>query len=165
MNQTDPAGPTRRAVPAFVLETGAPRRGSVRFVPRIDPRMRDLVARSAALPRGLALLHRGPLETVASALDAPVGLVETVREALDGPERERLLEAHATARALLRAPAPARSPARPAPPAGPAELERAARNHPMGLDFLLRGHFEAVAVAFGVHPDLVQATRDLVAAR
>jgi hypothetical protein len=133
---------------------------------RITPAVRDLVARSAALPRGLAFLNRGPTECVASALGAPVHLVEHVRTCLeDGPERVQLLEEHAAAvqRSLKAWPT---SPVHFAPsPRGPEEVVGEAERHPLGVEFLLRGPFETVAVTFGAHPDVVLAARELLGAR
>jgi hypothetical protein len=74
-----------------------------------------------------------------------------------------ILEAHAVARELRRPPRAA-APAAPAP-RGPEEVLREAHHHGLGLEFLVRGHLEAVAVAYGVHPEVVLAARDLAAAR
>lgn len=132
----------------------------------VTPAVRDLVARSAALPRGLAFLNRGPVECVASALGAPVHLVEHARTCLqDGPERVQLLEEHAAAVQRSRQAWPA-SPVHLAPPhRGPEEVVGEAERHPLGVEFLLRGPFETVAVTFGAHPDVVLAARELLGAR
>jgi hypothetical protein len=133
---------------------------------RITPAVRDLVARSAALPRGLAFLHRGPTECVASALGAPVHLVEDARACLeDGPERVQLLEEHAAALQRTRQPWPTSPVHLARPPRGPEDVVGQAERHPLGVEFLIRGPFETVAVTFGAHPDVVLAARDLLGAR
>ena len=133
---------------------------------RITPAVRDLVARSAALPRGLAFLNRGPTECVASALGAPVHLVEHARACLeDGPDRAQLLEEHAAAVQRSRQASPTSPVHFSQPPRGPEEVVDEAQRHPLGVEFLLRGPFETVAVTFGAHPDVVLAARDLLGAR
>ena len=133
---------------------------------RITPAVRDLVARSAALPRGLAFLNRGPLECVASALGATVHLVEQARACLEGgPERVQLLEEHAAATHRSRPPWPTSPVHFAPPPRGPEDVVGEAERHPLGVEFLIRGPFETVAVTFGAHPDVVLAARDLLGAR
>jgi hypothetical protein len=51
------------------------------------------------------------------------------------------------------------------PPRGPEEVVGEAERHPLGVEFLIRGPFETVAVTFGAHPDVVLAARDLLDAR
>jgi hypothetical protein len=151
-----------QAVPGFVPEGAAAPRPGPRATRQLAPAVRDAVARSAALPRGLALLHRGPVELVAARLGVPVRVVEHARACLDGVERPLLLEIHAAACALLDVPGTAL----PSPVArGPEQLLREAPQHALGLDFLVGGHLEAVAVAYGVHPETVLAARALAAAR
>jgi hypothetical protein len=156
-------GPGTSAVPGFLPEAPPSPRPGTRAARQLAPAVRDAVARSAALPRGLALLHRGPVELVAAHLGVPVRVVEHARACLDGVERPLLLEIHAAARALLDAPGRVR----PAPAAarGPEEVLREAHHHALGLDFLVGGHLEAVAVAYGVHPEVVLAARALAGAR
>jgi hypothetical protein len=133
---------------------------------RVTRAVRDLVARSAALPRGLAFLNRGPVECVASALGAPVHLVEQARTCLqDGPERVLLLEEHAAAVQRSRQAWPTSPVHFAPPPRGPEEVVGEAERHPLGVEFLIRGPFETVAVTFGAHPDVVLAARDLIGAR
>jgi hypothetical protein len=133
---------------------------------RITPAVRDLVARSAAIPRGLAFLNRGPTECVASALGAPVHLVEHARTCLeDGPDRVQLLEEHAAAVQRSRQAWPTSPVHFAPPPRGPEEVVGEAERHPLGVEFLIRGPFETVAVTFGAHPDVVLAARDLLDAR
>jgi hypothetical protein len=133
---------------------------------RVTPAVRDLVARSAALPRGLAFLNRGPVECVASALGAPVHLVEHARTCLqDGPARVQLLEEHAAAVQRSRQAWPTSPVHFAPPPRGPQEVVGEAERHPLGVEFLIRGPFETVAVTFGAHPDVVLAARDLLGAR
>ena len=133
---------------------------------RITPAVRDLVARSADLPRGLAFLNRGPTECVAAALGAPVQLVEHARACLeDGPERVQLLEEHAAALQRSRRHGPTSPVHFSPPPRGPEDIVGEAQRHPLGVEFLLRGPFETVAVTFGAHPEVVLAARDLLGAR
>jgi hypothetical protein len=126
----------------------------------------ELVARSAALPRGIAFLHMGPAECVASAFGVSVRLVEQARACLESAaERPLLLDVHADALARARKDPP-RPPA-PSRPQGhhPEAVIRDAEGHHLGVDFLVHGAFESVAVTFGVHPDTVIAARELLAAR
>ena len=44
-----------------------------------------------------------------------------------------------------------------------ADLIRAAGNHPLGLDYLLRGHLGTVAITFGHHAFTVVAARERLA--
>jgi hypothetical protein len=147
-------------VPGFVLQAPVAPRAAGRARRPLAPAVRDAVARSATLHRGLAFLHRGPVECVAAALGVPVRVVEHARACLDGVERPLLLEVHAVARELLRPP-------RAAPPLpsrhsrGPEDVLREAHHHRLGVDFLMSGHLEAVAVAYGVHPEVVLAARQL----
>jgi hypothetical protein len=150
-------------VPGFVLGPPAAPRAAGRISRQLAPAVRDAVARSAALHRGLAFLHRGPVETVATTLGVPVRVVEHARACLDGVERPMILEVHAVARELMRPPRAA-APVAPAP-RGPEDVLREARHHGLGLEFLVRGHLESVAVAYGVHPEVVLAARDLASAR
>jgi len=132
----------------------------------ITPAVRDLVTRSAALPRGLAFLNRGPVECVASALGATVHLVEQARACLEGgPERVELLEEHAAAAQRARQPWPTSPVHFAPPPRGPEDVVGEAERHPLGVEFLIRGQLETVAVTFGAHPDVVLAARDLLDAR
>ena len=132
----------------------------------ITPAVRDLVARSAALPRGLAFLNRGPVECVASALGATVQLVEQARACLErGPERVELLEEHAAAVHRSRQPWPTSPVHFAPPPRRPEDVVGEAERHPLGVEFLIRGPFETVAVTFGAHPDVVLAARELLDAR
>jgi len=131
----------------------------------INPQIRDLVARAAAIPRGLALLNRGSPECVAAALGATVHLVEQARACLeDGPGREQLLADHAAAVQRAGRHWPASPVYFAPPPRGPEEVVGEAQRHPLGVEFLLRGPFETVAVTFGAHPDVVLAARDLLGA-
>jgi len=140
-----------------------------RVSPPVTPvtaQVRELVARSAAIPRGLALLNRGPPECVAAALGATVHLVEQARACLeDGPGREQLLAEHAAAVQLARQHWPASPVYFAPPPRGPEDVVGEAQRHPLGVEFLLRGPFETVAVTFGAHPEVVLAARDLLGAR
>jgi hypothetical protein len=149
-----PEAPATRRAP-----TGAP--GLL-----VTPAVLELVARSAALPRGIAFLHLGPAECVASAFGVSVRVVEQARACLESAaERPLLLEVHAEALARMRKAPPV--PTAPARPRGqqPEALIRDAEGHHLGVDFLVHGAFESVAVTFGVHPDAVIAARELLAAR
>jgi len=49
----------------------------------------------------------------------------------------------------------------------PAEIDhlvRAARQHPLGLSYLMQGHLGTVAITFGCHAFTVVAARDRLAA-
>ncbi len=52
--------------------------------------VRDLVQRSAGVHRGLALLHRAPVESVAVTLGVHPAAVERARAALDSPAQRAL---------------------------------------------------------------------------
>ena len=125
------------------------------------------MTRSASVPRGLALLHRGPAECAAAVLGVDVDLVEQARACLvRGPERARLLEDHAFAQERnQREPRPAPAPTGEPRPRHPDDLLRQAEVHPLGVEFLSRGLFETVAITFDVHPDMVLAARELLATR
>ncbi len=130
----------------------------------VTPAVLELVRRSASLPRGLGFVARAPVEHVASALGSTVPVVEVARACLGrAPERALLLDVHADARdramrtlASLEATAP--------PARGPEDVVHDAARHPLGIDFLMHGSFETVAITFGVHPDVVLAARGLVEA-
>jgi hypothetical protein len=130
----------------------------------IPPDVRDAVERSAAIRRGLAILHRSPPEVVAAMIGVHVRAVEAARERLEEPqERHRLrqLFARSLERREPAAPPPAAPPAR----RDPLELIAEAERREGGLDFLIRAHPETVAIAFAVHPELVHRARALLAAR
>jgi hypothetical protein len=130
----------------------------------LDPEIRVLAARCAVLPRGLALLHRGPIEYVAAALRATPALVERARAALEVPgEREVLVQDYVVAR---RAPPAAGPSTEEAPaPRDARGLADAAAGHAFELAFLMDSSIETAAIAFGVHPDVVAQAREIVAAR
>lgn len=46
-----------------------------------------------------------------------------------------------------------------------ADLIRAAGNHPLGLDYLVRGHLGTVAITFGCHAFTVVAAREALVSR
>jgi hypothetical protein len=72
-----------------------------RNVARLHPDVRELLQRSAGLPRGLALLHRAPLESIAVTLGAHPDAVERARATLESPE-QRASAIDAFVRALQR---------------------------------------------------------------
>lgn len=116
-----------------------------------------LVERAAAIPDGLALLERAPLECIAVLLGVEPRAIERVRAALEDPAlREEA--ALRFARAQGRRPARAASAAA-AAPSDPEALLRVARARAGGLALLLDAAPEAAAVVFGVHPDLVDRAR------
>jgi hypothetical protein len=45
------------------------------------------------------------------------------------------------------------------------DLIRAARQHPLGLDYLIDGHLGTVAITFGCHAFTVVAARDRLSGR
>jgi len=135
-----------------------------------SPGMRELIVKLAAWPHGLGFLHLSDVDTVAVTLHVDPFLVTAARDALEVPDRRaRLIEAvHECRRHYHGHP-----PRIPCPPAHPeahaapgtltaAELIRAAREHPLGEEFLREGHPEAVAVTFRVHPCTVFEARQLL---
>lgn len=137
----------------------------------LAPEVENLLERAASLPRGLAFLHRGPLEIVAITLGVDARLVARVRRQIDDPaEHRQVIEAYRTAvERWRRGPQPDCFP-HPAPPEAPhpvdaEQLLRAAAEHPLGTAFLLEGQMEAVAVTFGVHPFVVDEARGLLERR
>lgn len=131
----------------------------------IPREVHDAVERSAALRRGLALLHRAPAEVVAAAIGVHAQAVEEARDRLERPhERRDLIRVFARALERRRVEPPAAAPP-PARPRGLHDLIREAERREGGLDFLRRAPAETVAITFTVHPDLVQRARELLASR
>jgi len=64
-----------------------PPKNAAQNVARLPTDVRDLLQRSAGMPRGLALLHRAPIETVAVRLGVHPDAVERARAALESPEQ------------------------------------------------------------------------------
>jgi hypothetical protein len=131
------------------------------------PDLRDLIERVAAFEHGLGFLHRADLDCVAVTLGIHPFVVAEARRLLEIPgERARLIEEVRRARAALRAldPAPvAPTRAQGSPPRpNVRRLIRAARSHPLGLEFLQQAPFETVAVTLRVHPFLVLQARTLL---
>jgi hypothetical protein len=121
-----------------------------------------LVDRAAAIPEGLALLERAPLECVAVLLGVEPRTIERVRAALADPA---LREEAALRFARAQGRRPARAPMGPAaaPPCDPEALLRLAHARPGGLALLLEAAPEAAAIVFGVHPALVERAREAAA--
>jgi hypothetical protein len=146
---------------------GSPRSHPVRGTPAavLDPAIQLVIERAAALPRGLALLHRAPLECVAVRLATHPQWIARARAALeDGAKRAAVLgcftwAAHQGGRA------PAKAQAGAPRPRSPEELVSAADERPGGVAVLASASIEYAAIIFGVHPDLVLAARELVARR
>jgi hypothetical protein len=133
--------------------------------------MRELITKLATWPHGLGFLHLADAEAVAATLHVHAFTVVAAREALETPEgRAWLIEAVRRERArLAKIPGPGAAPgegkALPCRPLGTEdELIEAARKHPLGVSFFQHGDPEAVAVIFGVHPDLVFRARRRAAA-
>jgi hypothetical protein len=130
------------------------------------PQMRELVTKLATWPHGLGFLHLADAESVAATLHVHPFTVVAAREALETPEgRALLIEQVRRERARLAA-SPVSGSSRGEgrkPPVRPIETEdellRTARAHPLGFPFFRDGDPEAVAVVFGVHPDLVFRAR------
>lgn len=131
---------------------------------RLEPELRALVERSAALPRGLAFVRRGPVECVAAALGAHPRLVERLRRSLEEPEQRALaIAAFSRARGAPRT-SLEREPGL-SPVCDPARLAAEAERHPLGIQFLLCAPLENAAIAFGAHPEVVAGARRILAAR
>jgi len=136
-----------------------------------SPEMRELITKLATWPHGLGFLHLADAESVAATLHVHPFTVVAAREALETPEgRTRLIEEVRRERARLAAIPAAAAPPRKdrVPPFHPIETEdellNTARTHPLGFSFFRDGDPEAVAVVFGVHPDLVFRARQRAAA-
>jgi hypothetical protein len=136
-----------------------------------SPEMRDLIERLAQWPHGLGFLHLADIDTVAINLHVHPFLVARARTALETPEgRDRLIDEVRKARARHGGDLPEPPPCPDSPPCPPApktaeELIGVADRHPLGLPFLEEGHPEAVAVIFGVHPNVVFEARAVLARR
>ncbi len=125
-----------------------------------DAEINDVVARAALVADGLALLEGAPLECAAVLLGVAPPAIERVRAALEDDlarAAARVLFARAAGRPR---PAPAAE-ARPAAPRDAAQLLAAANRRPGGQALLLAASAECAAIAFGVHPELVHAAREL----
>jgi len=130
-----------------------------------DAELHRAVQRAAAIPDGLALLEGAPLECAAVLLGLTPAALERVRAALeDGRTREAARALFARAAGRLPE-APARMDAPPSPPRDGEALLSAARRRAEGLALLLGAWPECAAIAFGVHPDLVHAARELARRR
>lgn len=135
-----------------------PRRRPAPHARASDAEALALVERAAAIPEGLALLERAPLECIAVLLGVEPHTIERVRAALEDPA---LREEAALRFARARGRRPARAAAAlAAPPSDPQALLRIARARPGGLALLLDAAPEAAAIVFGVHPDLVDRARE-----
>jgi hypothetical protein len=128
----------------------------------LDPATRRVVEHAAALPRGLAVLDRAPLECVAVLVGAHPGAVARARAALGSADtRAAVLDVFARA---ARRDADARPEPRGAAPRlrTPEDLLRVGSERPGGLALLEAASVECAAIAFGVHPELVLAARALL---
>jgi hypothetical protein len=123
------------------------------------------VERAAGVADGLALLDGAPLECAAVLLRLEPRTVERVRAALEDPAlRAEAVRHHARLTGGRRAaPAPA-APAPVSPPRDPQSLLLAALARDGGVALLLSAAPEAAAVAFGVHPELVERAREAAGA-
>lgn len=156
---------TERAPP---LETSTPltRRPAPKRGRASDAEIHDVVARAAGVADGLALLEGAPLECAAVLLGVAPRAIERVRTAFEDAvarDAARVLFARAAARPP--AAAAAADAARPAAPRDGEQLLAAASRRPDGLALLLAASPECAALAFGVHPDLVHAARELARCR
>jgi len=116
----------------------------------------EVMARTARVPDGLAVLLGAPLECAAILLGMAPAAIERTRLALRDPG----VLAGAAALQAGQAPGrPAARPPRPQAPRDPQQLLQAARQRTDGLALLLSAAPEAAAIAFGVHPDLVHGAR------
>jgi hypothetical protein len=130
----------------------------------VDPELRDLAERALRVPDGLALLMGAPLECAAILLGVAPPVIERSRVTLEAPGLLEEIVASLAHGAAGRRAAPT-APPRPPAPRDPEQLIAAARQRSDGLRLLLSGAPEAAAIAFGVHPDLVQGARDVAARR
>jgi hypothetical protein len=130
--------------------------------------MEDLIARVAAHRRGLALLHLGDPEYVATQLGVHPCVVVEAKHHLESPGgREQMIERVRRARESHAAPRKDPPTWRSAPPHpdvlhSARELIRRAENSVEGMAFLTDASPETVAVTFQVHPDLVFRARELL---
>jgi hypothetical protein len=125
-------------------------------VPLPEQVISEVIARTARVPDGLAVLLGAPLECAAILLGMAPAAIERTRHALRDPG------VLAGAAALQAGPVqgrPAARPPRPQAPRDPQQLLQAARQRADGLALLLSAAPEAAAIAFGVHPDLVHGAR------
>jgi len=134
--------------------------------PPLSPEIEQVLDHAASIPRGLAFLHRAPIEAVAIALAVDARLVVQVRRLLDDPATHApvVVAFKAAVARWRREPHPEgfRAPVPPPPAPGPEELLRAAEEHPLGREFFADAPLETVAVVFGVHPFLVLEARGLL---
>jgi hypothetical protein len=127
----------------------------------------DLIDRIAAHPHGLGFLHRAYLDSVAVTLGVHPYVVEAVRAYMETPQgRTAMIEQVREARQRAADQSTSRS-----FPVGtaastegvqtksPEKLIEEAKEHPLGIDFLLHGPPETVAVTFAVHPFIVFRAR------
>lgn len=134
--------------------------------PSLTAEMRDLVARVASHPHGLGFLHLAPLDSVAVTLSVDPYVAAQARELLETPEGRELLIAEVR-RAKTQGGEPPGPRLQPAPRVQEgtedvADLIRRAREHPLGLRFLMRAPVESVAVTLHAHAFQVLAARDLL---
>ncbi len=131
---------------------------------QLSPELRDLVRRSASVRRGLALLHRAPVEAAAVALGVHPGAVERARAALADPgQRAMAVEEFVRAAAAAEPPGPIPMAVEPvAATATPEALLALAARDPATLELLVYGPVDVAAIVFAVHPALVGEARRLV---
>jgi len=132
--------------------------------PMVTPEVLDLLERSTAIPRGLAFVHRAPLDSVAITLGVHPSVVEHACDCLDHAEQRAMLIRHfvlALERRRSRVPpAIVREPVE-----DPEQLIADAEHHALGVQFLLCAPFETAAITFRIHPAVVLRAREILAAR
>ena len=129
----------------------------------LTPDVLRLVQRAAALPNGMAVIERAPLECASILLGARPVQIEQARAALAAP-LARAAAAAALARAVPDGRGAAGAEPRPLPRTAEA-LVRAAERTPAALRILASASPECAAVIFSVKPALVLEARALLAAR
>jgi hypothetical protein len=165
MGMNRPAPPVVIDPPRRERATRRPASGRAQSPPP-DREVLEVVRAAAALRRGLALLHRAPVECASILLRVDVRLVERARSALEQPStREALLKAFVGAAGRAGVVAAASGVGVAPRPRDAEELIRHAERRAGGLPLLRSAALEPAAVAFGVRPDVVLGARALLERR
>ena len=131
--------------------------------------LEDLIDRIAAHPHGLGFLHRAYLDSVAVTLGVHPFVVEAARAYLETPRGRAAMIAQVreakqrTSGETNSCCSPAGGVSSAVETKSPETLVEEAREHSLGIDFLLNAPPETVAVTFQVHPFVVFRARGLLA--